>query len=754
MDFGLALFGTGDAHSLHHIFTIVWRVLLVLIGVNALIIVHEFGHFIVARWCGVRCDKFYIWFDAYNFRFFRFKWGDTEYGLGWVPLGGYVKMLGQEDNPSQIKNEIERARLEAESDDPAVSAEARQRLAEQQRHQEEVYAPDSFLSKNVFQRMAIISAGVIMNIIFAVFCAAWAYMLGFPEPTSRLGEVFPDSPAWQTGLVPGDRITAIDGKPCRLFSDIRLAMLDRKQVDLTIERRTDSSAETIHKLITPTMEKGQLAPTIGVYPSPAIQIASAGPVCLTLDPAAMSESAETLKKIPRAGRLVAMNGEPVETPADYQHLARKFLDTDITYEFVPAGKNGEPEPDGEHVAATLPPNPFAETGIRLAMGEITSVAEDSPAAGAGFRAAVRDESGTIIENGDVIAAVNNEPVLDPILFPYQIHRLAVKGGGKADIVLTVNREGNEVDIPLSITASESYTGTVSFRGRMASSEIGISYMVRPFIAGTDASVSFDTEPSPIGLHISSIEVGLTEPQAPEKDDPASPYFEKIRQYYRSILEIGKPNGSGGFIIEAPAEPEQARDKILSFFTDYINYLPSGTPLVIRAGIGSEPQAVLKTAVTRPGNAYQIDRSLAFDYTETQIASSGNLLQALAAGWAKTVDSMGAIYRQLVNIGRNVSAKAFGGPVMIVDIAYKAAGSKDGTFLLFLCLISANLAVVNILPIPVLDGGHLLFLIYELIFRKRPNETVQVILSYIGLFLILGLMIWVIFLDIARVAGLM
>ena len=116
--------------------------------------------------------------------------------------------------------------------------------------------------------------------------------------------------------------------------------------------------------------------------------------------------------------------------------------------------------------------------------------------------------------------------------------------------------------------------------------------------------------------------------------------------------------------------------------------------------------------------------------------------------------MGAIYRQLVNIGRNVSAKAFGGPVMIVDIAYKAAGSKDGTFLLFLCLISANLAVVNILPIPVLDGGHLLFLIYELIFRKRPNETVQVILSYIGLFLILGLMIWVIFLDIARVAGLM
>ena len=754
MDFGLALFGAGDAPSLHHILTIVWRVLLVLIGVNALIIVHEFGHFIVARWCGVRCDKFYIWFDAYNFRFFRFKWGDTEYGLGWVPLGGYVKMLGQEDNPSQIKNEIERARIEAESDDPAVSADARQRLAEQQRHQEEVYAPDSFLSKNVFQRMAIISAGVIMNIIFAVFCAAWAYMLGFPEPTSRLGEVFPDSPAWQTGLIPGDRISAIDGKPCNLFSDIRLAMLDRKQVDLAIERKTATSTETIHKLITPTMEKGQLAPTIGVYPSPAIQIAPTGPVALTIDPAAMSERVRLTGNIPKGSRLVAMNGEAVETPADYQRLARKYLDTDITYEFVPAGKNGEPELGGEHITATLPPSPVAETGIRLAMGEITSVAEDSPAAGAGFRVAVHDQSGTVIEQGDIIVAVNNEPVLDPILFPSQIHRLAVKGGGKSDIVLTVNREGNEVDIPLSITASESYTGTLSFRGRMASGEIGVSYMVRPYIAGTDSSVQFESEPNPIGLHISSIEVGLTEPRAPEKDDPAARWFEAMRKTYQNILEIGKPNGSGGFIFEAPADPEQARAKILDFFTDYVNYLPNGTPLIIRAGVGSEPQAVLKTTVTRPGNAFQIDRPLAFDYTETQIARSGNLLQALADGWAKTVDSMGAIYRQLVNIGRNVSAKAFGGPVMIVDIAYKAAGSKDGTFLLFLCLISANLAVVNILPIPVLDGGHLLFLLYELIFRKRPNETVQVILSYIGLFLILGLMIWVIFLDIARVAGLM
>ena len=95
------------------IWTVTIGVLLVILGLNALIIVHEWGHFIIARLCGVRCEKFYIWFDFWGLKFFKFKWGDTEYGLGLFPLGGYVKMLGQEDNPGAIQAEIERAKLQA-----------------------------------------------------------------------------------------------------------------------------------------------------------------------------------------------------------------------------------------------------------------------------------------------------------------------------------------------------------------------------------------------------------------------------------------------------------------------------------------------------------------------------------------------------------------------------------------------------------------------------------------------------------------
>ncbi len=744
MDFGLTLWGTGDVSSFHHTLLVIWRIVLVLIGVNALIIVHEFGHFIVARMCGVRCEKFYIWFDAYDFRFFRFKIGNTEYGLGWVPLGGYVKMLGQEDNPSGIKNEIERAKVEAETAEGAAADEARERLAEQERHQEEIYAPDSYLSKNVFQRMAIISAGVIMNIIFAVFCAAWAYSIGFPEPTSRIGQVFPDSPAWKTGLIPGDLITAIDGKPCRIFSDIRLAMLDRREVELTVQRSGAAGDETLRKLITPTMSKNLLTPTIGVYPSPSLLIARDGAVPTHLGGAERAKLESLTEQVKPGSLLTAMNGEAVRSPADYQRLARKYIAADITYEFTPADKNGRPVEGAEKTAVKLPPESFAETGIRLGMGGITSVADGSPAAAAGLRDADVDESGTVTENGDVIVAVNNEPVLDPVLFPYRIHQLAAQAGGSADIVLTVERDGKNIDVPLTITASDGYTGLVSFNGRMACEELGVSYLVRPFVAGTDSSVQFDPDTNPIGLPITSIEVGLAEPaeDAPE------------REAYDVLVKLGEPNESGGFTYEIPADPEKALGGVIEMFTHYVNFFPEGTPLTVHLGFGSEPKATLHTAVSRPGNAWRVDRDLNFELSETSIARAESLGQALSCGWAKTVDSMGAIYRQLINIGRNVSAKAFGGPVMIVDIAYKATGTHDGTFLLFLCLISANLAVVNILPIPVLDGGHLLFLLYEMIFRKRPNEAVQIALSYIGLFIILGLMVWVIFLDIARVIGLM
>src|SRR3954462_7486310 len=81
-------------------------------GLGFVIFVHELGHFLVAKACGVKCEKFYLGFDIYGLKIFHFQWGETEYGIGILPLGGYVKMLGQDDNPARYSEEARRSQLQ------------------------------------------------------------------------------------------------------------------------------------------------------------------------------------------------------------------------------------------------------------------------------------------------------------------------------------------------------------------------------------------------------------------------------------------------------------------------------------------------------------------------------------------------------------------------------------------------------------------------------------------------------------------
>src|SRR5687767_2819151 len=93
-------------------------------GLTFVIFVHELGHFLVAKACGVKCEKFYVGFDFFEFKIpftpwkiprslFKFQWGETEYGIGSLPLGGYVKMLGQDDDPRNAEAEAARIRAAA-----------------------------------------------------------------------------------------------------------------------------------------------------------------------------------------------------------------------------------------------------------------------------------------------------------------------------------------------------------------------------------------------------------------------------------------------------------------------------------------------------------------------------------------------------------------------------------------------------------------------------------------------------------------
>ena len=144
--------------------SMVMAILKAAFGLGFVIFVHELGHFLVAKACGVKCEKFYVGFDVpikigpiqFPRTLFRKQWGETEYGIGIVPLGGYVKMLGQDDNPANTAKEAERIRV------------AREQSGDNQEETPPEVDPRSYPAKSVPQRLAIISAGVVMNLIFAV----------------------------------------------------------------------------------------------------------------------------------------------------------------------------------------------------------------------------------------------------------------------------------------------------------------------------------------------------------------------------------------------------------------------------------------------------------------------------------------------------------------------------------------------------------------------------------------------------------
>jgi regulator of sigma E protease len=185
-------------------------ILALVVMLGGLIFVHELGHFVVAKLCGVRVLKFSLGFGpTIGMGRYRLAWrrGETEYVIAWFPLGGFVKMLGE--NP-----------------DEEESGEA---LSDPQR---------AFNRKPVWQRLAIVLAGPGMNFALPIFVFAAALGFGMPRPAPVVGTVELSSPAEEAGVHAGDRVVAVDGTAIRWWDDVDGAVRSRTAgaVTLRIER--------------------------------------------------------------------------------------------------------------------------------------------------------------------------------------------------------------------------------------------------------------------------------------------------------------------------------------------------------------------------------------------------------------------------------------------------------------------------------------------------------------------------------------
>ncbi len=136
-----------------------------------------------------------------------------------------------------------------------------------------------------------------------------------------------------------------------------------------------------------------------------------------------------------------------------------------------------------------------------------------------------------------------------------------------------------------------------------------------------------------------------------------------------------------------------------------------------------------------------------------VQKAGSFSDALRWGGQETVDAAFVVYRTLHSVvaTQKISVRNFSGPWGIIQYLLMAARQGLGTFLIVLTLLSANLAVINFLPIPVLDGGHMVLLLYEGIRGKPADERVQEALTWIGLIFILSLMIFVLGLDFGLIS---
>ena len=207
-----SLFGSFAGYALPFLFVL-----------TVVVFFHELGHFLVARWCGVRVQAFSVGFGPELFG--RYDRHGTRWKLSAIPLGGYVKFAGDE-NEASVPDQEALARMSAEE------------------------RAGAFQTKPVSRRAAIVAAGPIANFILAIIIFAMLFgLLGRQEISPRVDAVQPESAAQAAGLMEGDLVLAIDGQPIQTFADMQRIV--SVSADLPLSMLVDRGGQQLTVEVTP-----------------------------------------------------------------------------------------------------------------------------------------------------------------------------------------------------------------------------------------------------------------------------------------------------------------------------------------------------------------------------------------------------------------------------------------------------------------------------------------------------------------------
>lgn len=754
----------------------VWPLLLFLVGFGAVVFVHEFGHFIMAKRAGIRVNRFAIGFfhpiisyrkglgvrlgsseqeyqaraaqklinDGVNVGALLDKQrelkinqaatelglGETEYRINWLPVGGYVHMSGQDDFAPESSNET--------------------------------VDPRGYASASVGKRFGVIAAGVVMNLIFAAILFPIIGLIGMNFPAPVVGSPVPGFPAakaeiqWEgevppeipsdisppgVGLRPGDRITHIEadgffasmmgGKTTR-FQDLKLpAALSDKNDRLTVdlERTVDGKAYRGRAKIGLRNDPSMDVLILGLAPAGSNEISKMGMSQVIID-----------TPLKGGDRITHVAGQPVTMQPDIDRIAATLDGTPIEVRLAR---------DGGEETLTVQPQ-------MLSRGDLAYRADGSMVEGWVVRTNTTDE--VITYTGPDGTAYNVEP-----------GQTAVE-----------NNDGQVTVLPseeLVGGAGQTLGDLVGFVPRLQI--LGVNKGTPAELAGLkpgDIILAYGTRALPTLEQVweTSREVGENETQITVLRDGTSLTLkvtpeEKGQGVFMGFTQqldltpIAAHIRKGSLAEKAGLEPGtrilaidgQPVDSWIDIYRMLASHAESHNDapvtLSVRNGSLEKEVSLGPFGETQRRNLdavkFKIFSSIPFETLESRIQFH-NPITAIGWGFKETANWMVTVYGQLAGMARGtVGVKSVGGPLAIGATAVTFARTGVMKLVYFMALLSVLLAVFNFLPLPVLDGGHAVLLLIEKI-RGRPLPAKLVYgIQMVGLVLIFGLMIVVFIKDV-------